>query len=65
MIRNTMWVLRGELIIPEYGPERRLFKVVANLMEATEWDAFSGYVPDAFSKTSFVPSDTYILPVPV
>jgi hypothetical protein len=51
MIRNTMWVLRGELIIPEYGPERRLFEAVANPMEVTVWNAFSGYAPGAFSKT--------------
>ena len=43
--------IAGELIIPEYGPERRLFEAVANLMEVTVWNAFSGYAPGAFSKT--------------
>ena len=43
--------IAGELIIPEYGPERRLFEAVANLMEVTVWNAFSGYTSGAFSKT--------------
>jgi hypothetical protein len=43
--------IAGELIIPEYGPEQRLFESVVNLMEVTVWNAFSGYAPGAFSKT--------------